>query len=105
MKFFIIINIVIFIEKCFRTIFSIIMHILFIHIISFGNLLSLFFYFFMISTIFKFMIFSVKFGHFFSCAHTRLMIMKEGRLLWQGEWNAAAGTLEEFYISKIGNNQ
>ena len=35
----------------------------------------------------------------------RLMIMKEGRLLWQGEWNAAAGTLEEFYISKIGNNQ
>ena len=35
----------------------------------------------------------------------RLMIMKEGRLLWQGEWNAAEGTLEEFYISKIGNNQ
>lgn len=35
----------------------------------------------------------------------RLMIMKEGRLLWQGEWNAAAETLEEFYISKIGNNQ
>jgi ABC-2 type transport system ATP-binding protein len=35
----------------------------------------------------------------------RLMIMKEGRLLWRGEWNAAAGTLEEFYISKIGNNQ
>ena len=35
----------------------------------------------------------------------RLMIMKEGRLLWQGEWNAAAGTLEELYISKIGNNQ
>lgn len=35
----------------------------------------------------------------------RLMIMKEGGLLWQGEWNAAAGTLEEFYISKIGNNQ
>lgn len=35
----------------------------------------------------------------------RLMIMKEGRLLWQGEWNAAPGTLEEFYISKIGNNQ
>ena len=34
----------------------------------------------------------------------RLMIMKEGRLLWQGEWNAAEGTLEEFYISKIGNN-
>ena len=35
----------------------------------------------------------------------RLMIMKEGRLLWQGEWSAAEGTLEEFYISKIGNNQ
>ena len=35
----------------------------------------------------------------------RLMIMREGRLLWQGEWNAAEGTLEEFYISKIGNNQ
>ena len=35
----------------------------------------------------------------------RLMIMKEGRLLWQGEWNDAEGTLEEFYISKIGNNQ
>ena len=35
----------------------------------------------------------------------RLMIMKEGRLLWQGEWNAAEGTLEEFYISKIGSNQ
>ena len=35
----------------------------------------------------------------------KLMIMKEGRLLWQGEWNAAAETLEEFYISKIGNNQ
>jgi ABC-2 type transport system ATP-binding protein len=35
----------------------------------------------------------------------RLMIMKEGRLLWQGEWYAAEGTLEEFYISKIGNKQ
>lgn len=34
-----------------------------------------------------------------------LMIMKEGRLLWQGEWNAGAGDLEEFYISRIGNNQ
>ena len=33
------------------------------------------------------------------------MSMKEGRLLWQGEWSAAEGTLEEFYISKIGNNQ
>ena len=35
----------------------------------------------------------------------RLMIMKEGRLLWQGEWNAGAGDLEEFYISKISDNQ
>jgi ABC-2 type transport system ATP-binding protein len=35
----------------------------------------------------------------------RLMIMKEGGLLWQGEWNAAAGDLEEFYISKIGENK
>jgi hypothetical protein len=33
------------------------------------------------------------------------MIMKEGGLLWQGEWNAAAGDLEEFYISKIGENK
>lgn len=35
----------------------------------------------------------------------RLMIMKEGRLLWQGEWNATAGDLEEFYISKICENK
>jgi ABC-2 type transport system ATP-binding protein len=35
----------------------------------------------------------------------RLMIMKEGRLLWQGEWNAAAGDLEKFYISKICENK
>ena len=35
----------------------------------------------------------------------KLMIMKEGRLLWQGEWNAGSGDLEEFYISRIGNNQ
>ncbi|MBQ9031123.1 MAG: ABC transporter ATP-binding protein [Parasporobacterium sp.] len=34
-----------------------------------------------------------------------LMIMKEGRLLWQGAWNADEGDLEEFYISKIGDNQ
>ena len=33
----------------------------------------------------------------------RLMIMKEGRLLWQ--WNAAAGDLEKFYISKICENK
>lgn len=31
----------------------------------------------------------------------RLMIMKEGRLVWRGEWNADAGDLESFYISKI----
>ena len=35
----------------------------------------------------------------------RLMIMKEGGLLWQGEWNAAAEDLEKFYISKIGENK
>ena len=35
----------------------------------------------------------------------KLMIMKEGRLLWQGEWNAGAGDLEEFYISRIGDTQ
>jgi ABC-2 type transport system ATP-binding protein len=35
----------------------------------------------------------------------RLMIMKEGGLLWQGEWNAAAGDLEKFYISKICENK
>ena len=35
----------------------------------------------------------------------KLMIMKEGRLLWQGEWNAGAGDLEEFYISRIGDNR
>ena len=31
----------------------------------------------------------------------RLMIMKEGRLVWRGEWSADAGDLESFYISKI----
>ena len=35
----------------------------------------------------------------------KLMIMKEGRLCWQGEWNADAGDLEVFYISRIGDNQ
>ena len=35
----------------------------------------------------------------------RLMIMKEGRLLWQGEWNAGAGDLEEFYISRISDDR
>ena len=35
----------------------------------------------------------------------RLMIMKEGRLLWQGEWNADAGDLEKFYVSKINENR
>ncbi len=32
----------------------------------------------------------------------RLMIMKEGRLLWQGKWLVGEGDLEAFYISKIG---
>ena len=31
----------------------------------------------------------------------RLMIMKEGRLVWQGEWHTDEGDLESFYISKI----
>ena len=31
----------------------------------------------------------------------RLMIMKEGRLLWQGRWNAGKEDLEQFYISVI----
>jgi ABC-2 type transport system ATP-binding protein len=31
----------------------------------------------------------------------RLMIMKEGRLVWRGEWSADEGDLESFYISKI----
>ena len=35
----------------------------------------------------------------------RLMIMKEGGLLWQGEWNSDAGNLEHFYISKISKDQ
>ena len=35
----------------------------------------------------------------------KLMIMKEGRLLWQGEWNAGAGDLEVFYISRISDNR
>ncbi len=33
----------------------------------------------------------------------RLMIMKEGRLVWQGEWHADEGDLESFYMSKIQN--
>ena len=32
----------------------------------------------------------------------RLMIMKDGRLLWQGEWTAGEGDMEAFYISKVG---
>lgn len=35
----------------------------------------------------------------------KLMIMKEGRLLWQGGWNAGEVDLERFYISKIGDDQ
>ena len=32
----------------------------------------------------------------------RLMIMKNGQLLWQGSRSAGGSDLEEFYISKIG---
>ncbi len=35
----------------------------------------------------------------------RLIIMEEGRLLWHGQWNPAAGDLEAFYISKIGGSR
>ena len=31
----------------------------------------------------------------------KLMIMKEGRLIWEGEWHADKGDLEAFYMSKI----
>ena len=31
----------------------------------------------------------------------KLMIMKEGRLIWEGEWHAGKGDLEAFYMSKI----
>ncbi len=31
----------------------------------------------------------------------QLMIMKEGRLVWQGKWHAGKEDLEAFYISKI----
>ena len=31
----------------------------------------------------------------------KLMIMKEGRLIWEGEWHTGKGDLEEFYMSKI----
>ena len=31
----------------------------------------------------------------------RLMIMKEGSLVWQGEWSVDEGDLESFYMSKI----
>ncbi len=35
----------------------------------------------------------------------RLLIIKEGRLLWQGEWLIGEGNMEEFYISKIGEKR
>lgn len=35
----------------------------------------------------------------------RLMIMKEGRLLWQGRWAAGNEDLELFYMSVIGGEQ
>ena len=31
----------------------------------------------------------------------KLMIMKEGRLIWKGDWHAGKGDLEAFYMSKI----
>ena len=35
----------------------------------------------------------------------RLMIMKEGRLLWQGKWEAGNQDLESFYMSVVGGEQ
>ena len=35
----------------------------------------------------------------------RLMIMKEGSLLWHGEWRPGTGDLEAFYVSKIGDDR
>ena len=35
----------------------------------------------------------------------RLMIMKEGRLLWEGKWLIGGGDMEAFYISKIGEKR
>lgn len=35
----------------------------------------------------------------------RLMIMKEGRLLWRGKWDAEKENLEEFYISIINGRR
>ena len=35
----------------------------------------------------------------------RLMIMKEGQLLWQGKWNAGKENLERFYISMINGER
>lgn len=32
----------------------------------------------------------------------RLIIMKDGQLLWKGKWNAEEGDLEAFYIAKVG---
>lgn len=35
----------------------------------------------------------------------RLMIMKEGRLIWQGRWEAGQEDLEKFYISVINGDK
>jgi ABC-2 type transport system ATP-binding protein len=35
----------------------------------------------------------------------RLMIVKDGQLLWKGKWSAGEGDLEAFYISKIGEKR
>ena len=35
----------------------------------------------------------------------RLMIMKEGRLIWQGKWETGKENLEKFYISTINGRR
>jgi len=35
----------------------------------------------------------------------RLMIVKDGQLLWKGKWSAGEGDLEALYISKIGEKR
>ena len=35
----------------------------------------------------------------------RLMIMKEGRLIWQGRWETGQEDLEKFYISVISGDK
>ena len=35
----------------------------------------------------------------------RLMVMKEGRLIWQGNWDPGKEDMESFYISVIKGEQ